>query len=67
MNTIPYSLELWEEEYIEAQSGVPAHWEEHRVVFLGGDSMDYQGKAYDVQLTKDIYGELKLSFSKNIF
>lgn len=63
MNTIPYSLELWEEEYIEAQNGVPAHWEEHRVVFLGGDSMDYQGKAYDVRLTKDIYGELKLSFS----
>lgn len=63
MNTIPYSLELWEEHFIEATSSVPAHWDESRVVFLGGDSMDYPGKAYDIRFTQDVYGELKLEFS----
>ena len=63
MNTVPYSLELWDERFVEATKTQPARWDEYRVVFLGGDSMDYPGKAYDIRFTKDVYGELKLEFS----
>lgn len=60
----PYLLEVWDEKYVFAPTdGSAPHWEEEMLVVLGADTMEYEGKAYNISLSMDIYGEVNLSFS----
>lgn len=60
----PYLLEVWDEKYVFAPTnGSAPHWEEQMLVVLGADTMEFEGKAYNINLTMDIYGEVSLNFS----
>lgn len=60
----PYLLEVWDEKYVFAPTdGSAPHWEEEMLVVLGAGTMEYEGKAYNISLSMDIYGEVNLSFS----
>ena len=60
----PYLLEVWDEKYVFAPTdGSAPHWEEKMLAVLGADTMEFEGRAYNISLTTDIYGEVKLGFS----
>lgn len=54
---VPYSLQVWDEKLVNGK------WEETRLAILGADDMDYWGRAYNIQLKTDMYGETSLTFS----
>lgn len=59
-----YLLEVWDEKYVFTLTDDNKNrWEEKKVVVLGADDMEFEGRAYNINLTKDIYGEVQLNFS----
>ena len=59
MHKVPYKLEVWEDQF-DATTG---QWDEIRLVCLASNTMEDQGRAFNIKFTQNVYGELKLSFS----
>lgn len=56
---VPYKIEVWEDQFNDKQNC----WEEVRLVTLGADTMEDQGRAFDIKFKQTVYGELTLTFS----
>lgn len=56
---VPYKIEVWEDQFNEDNN----RWEEIRLVTLGADTMEDQGRAFNIKFKQTIYGELTLTFS----
>lgn len=56
---VPYKIEIWEDQFNEENN----RWEEIRLVTLGADTMEDQGRAFNIKFKQTVYGELTLTFS----
>lgn len=56
---VPYKIEVWEDQFNEDNN----RWEEIRLVTLGADTMEDQGRAFNIKFKQTVYGELTLTFS----
>ena len=66
INKTPYKLEVWEDVWVtDATYEIGGYINEVRSVMIGADDMDYDGQAYDIVLTRDIFGTVTLKFSIN--
>ena len=58
----PYEISLWEDEWIAAAGSNPAHFQEKRILTIGSDKMEYQGRAIEPNLVRKTNGEVSFSF-----
>ena len=58
----PYEISLWEDELIAATDSKPAYFQEKRILTIGSDKMEYQGRAVEPNLVRKTNGEVSFSF-----
>lgn len=70
INSKPYKVEVWEDKWVAATNDSPelikergGYWEEIRSVCLASNTnQDFLGRAFNIILTRDVTGEITLSF-----
>lgn len=63
----PYELSVWEDVWVpektDAQNNiVPGHFQERRICIIGTDVMESQSRALEPTLTRNVNGQVKLTF-----
>ena len=59
----PYEISVWEDELIPATNEKPSYYKENKIMVIGTDEMTSPNKAFSPVLTKNVNGEVTLTFS----
>lgn len=61
---IEYKIEAWSRNWIKNSNySIGGYWEEKPLACIGGNNMSYLGRAFDPVLTRNVNGDIKLTFS----
>ncbi len=59
----PYEISVWEDELIPKTDEEPSYYKENKIMVIGTDEMTSPNKAFSPVLTKNVNGEVTLTFS----